>query len=83
MNNIVRENGIDVYGPKNSFRAAAKLKLIDNPADWFKFLLARNYTVHTYDEKTAQWVYSLICHFPPLVETLLVDAKQYITPSIS
>lgn len=78
INTIVRENGVDVYGPKNAFRAAAKLGIIDNPVEWFKFLEARNYTVHVYDEKTAQWVYSIACQFSSLVEKLLIKAVQYL-----
>jgi nucleotidyltransferase substrate binding protein (TIGR01987 family) len=78
MNNIVRQNRIEVYGPKNSFRAAARLGLIDDPQSWFKFLEARNYTVHTYDEKTAVWVYNRAKEFVPYVEELIKKTPEYL-----
>lgn len=79
MNTIVRENGIDVYGPKNTFRAAAKLGFIDDPSPWFRFLEARNYTTHVYDEKTAKWVYRCTKEFLPFVEKLIIEVKPYVT----
>jgi len=78
MNALVRENGIDVYGPRNTFRAAAQLDLIENPEEWFNFLQARNYTAHTYNEETAKWVYDLVCQFPPLVEKFLEKVKEIL-----
>ena len=78
MNNIVRQNRIEVYGPKNSFRAAARLGLIDDPQSWFKFLEARNYTVHTYDDKTALWVYNRAKEFVPYVKELIKKASEYL-----
>jgi len=82
MNNIVRENGIDVYGPKNTFRAVAKLGLIDDPSSWFLFLEARNYTTHIYDEKIAKWVYTTAKKFLPFVEKLIISAKPYIARNL-
>lgn len=79
LNTIARENGIDVYGPRNSFRAAAKLGIIDNPAGWFEFLTARNYTAHIYNEETAQWVYSKAKEFTSYVDSLITNVKQYVS----
>lgn len=79
MNNLVRENGIEVYGPKNTFRGAAKLGLIDDPINWFKFLEARNYTTHVYYEKTSDWIYDCTKEFLPFAEKLLESLKSYIS----
>ncbi len=78
MQSIEKGNTINVYGVKNIIREAAKLDLIDDPADWFKFLEARNYTVHTYNEETAQFVYKKAKEFIPYVEELLIKAKNYL-----
>ncbi|OGK11612.1 hypothetical protein A2954_06700 [Candidatus Roizmanbacteria bacterium RIFCSPLOWO2_01_FULL_37_12] len=38
--------GLEVVSPKGAIRQAAVIGLIDNPEIWFKFLDARNITVH-------------------------------------
>ena len=78
MQTIVNENKLDVYGPKNVMREAAKLGLVDNPIKWFDFLKARNLTVHTYNEETAAQVHESAKKFIPYVKKLLVNVKNYI-----
>jgi len=78
MNIILRENGIEAYGPKNTFREAAKLRLIDNPKIWFDFLKQRNLTVHTYKEEIARKVYKKAKEFIPYVKNLIKKASTYL-----
>ncbi len=40
--------GMEVYSPRDSIKAAAKLKIIDNLELWNQFLNARNLSVHDY-----------------------------------
>lgn len=48
MKKAAESDGIEIYSPKESIRAAAKLGLIDSPEDWIKFINARNFAVHDY-----------------------------------
>ena len=38
--------GLEVYSPRDSIKAAAKLGMIDSPEVWNEFLNARNLSVH-------------------------------------
>ncbi len=47
----------DVASPKDAFRVAADLGLIDNPLIWFDFLKSRNEATHLYNEQKAEEVF--------------------------
>ena len=79
LQTIVNENLLNVYGPKNVIREAAKLNLIDDPVIWFKFLENRNLISHTYNELLAKKVYKAAKDFPPYVESLMEKVKDYIS----
>jgi len=76
MNVILRENGIETYGP--TFREAANLGLIDDPKIWFDFLKQRNLTVHTYKEEIARKVYQKAKEFVPYVKELIKKVSAYL-----
>ncbi|OGK22154.1 hypothetical protein A2866_06770 [Candidatus Roizmanbacteria bacterium RIFCSPHIGHO2_01_FULL_39_8] len=78
MQTIVNENKLDVYGPKNVFREAAKLGIIDDPKAWFDFLKDRNLTVHTYKEVVAREVYRSAKQFVPFVKKLILSVEKYL-----
>lgn len=44
----VENQGLEVYGPKDSIKLAANLNLIDNPELWITFINNRNLSVHDY-----------------------------------
>lgn len=77
LQTIVNQNIQNIYGPKNVFREAAKIGLIENPVKWFGFLENRNLTVHTYVEKIARKVYKTAKEFIPVVEELLLKVREY------
>jgi len=66
-----RLSGLEVVSPKDSFRVAADLKLINNPEEWFGFLKDRNETVHLYDESRVKEIFSRIPKFVKEVEALI------------
>ncbi len=72
----VRYLGTDIFGPRESIRAAARYDLITEPEIWMKLLDARNITVHVYQELMADDVYEQTKKLPALVETLLVRVKD-------
>jgi nucleotidyltransferase substrate binding protein (TIGR01987 family) len=55
------ESGVEVYSPRDSVRTAFQLGLIREHPDWFRMLEDRNLTSHTYNEATAETIYS---HLP-------------------
>jgi nucleotidyltransferase substrate binding protein (TIGR01987 family) len=45
---LLEREGVLVRSPREAFREAAALKMISEPEAWFRFIDARNETVHTY-----------------------------------
>lgn len=75
---ILAENGIEAYGPRNSFREAGKMGLIDNVEKWLEFLTARNLATHTYNEKLAENVYDESKIFLSYLEKSITNIENHI-----
>lgn len=61
----------DAASPKDAFRVAADLGLIDDPLIWFDFLKGRNEATHLYNEQKAEEVFAQIPNFIGAVENLI------------
>lgn len=57
-------------------REMARDGLIDNPEEWFTFVLARNESSHTYDDEVAKKVFAVIQNFLPQGMLLLQRLKS-------
>ena len=79
MQEVVRINGVEAYGPRNVIRESVRLGIIDNPTSWLDFLEDRNLTTHTYKESLAQQIYKRIPRFIPLAEKLNIYVQTYLT----
>ena len=66
-----RLSGLEVVSPRDAFRVAADLKLIENPEDWFIFLRDRNETTHLYSEDQVKEIFLHIPDFIKKVEALI------------
>jgi nucleotidyltransferase substrate binding protein (TIGR01987 family) len=66
---------LDAVSPKDSFRVAADLGLIDDPVIWFEYLKSRNEAAHLYDEQKAEEVFSQIPNFITSVENLILKIE--------
>lgn len=55
------ESGLEAFSPRDSLRVAFQLGLIQETGEWFRMLEDRNLTSHTYNEATAETIYS---HLP-------------------
>lgn len=66
-----RLSGLEVVSPRDAFRVAGDLKLIDDPEKWFTFLKDRNESTHLYDESKAQEIFSHIPDFINEVDFLI------------
>lgn len=62
---------VDTFGIKELFRVGFEQELIKDPVPWFDYLKKRNLTSHTYDEETAQTVFSVARLFLPDAKHLL------------
>lgn len=69
---------LDIASPKDAFRVAADLGLVDDPQIWFEFLKNRNTAAHIYDEDSANKIYSSIPNFISSVKSLIntIENKQ-------
>ena len=67
LKRILSKRGIDAQSPRETFREAARNRLINDPEQWFIFLEKRNLTSHTYKEEN---LHSLIIIFPAFSKAL-------------
>ena len=51
MKRYLATQGVEVQTPRDVFRQAALIKLIDDPEVWFDFHEKRNLTSHTYEQE--------------------------------
>lgn len=63
--------GVPVHSPKESFRSAFQLGIVEESPLWFSMLEDRNMTTHTYDEAMAERIYSHLNGYLPLLEQAL------------
>jgi len=68
--------GLEVVSPRDSFRIAADLGIIDNPEIWFDFLKDRNESTHLYSEDQVKSIFSRIPSFINEVGKLLSNISQ-------
>lgn len=66
----------DAVSPKDAFRVAADLGLIDNPLIWFDFLKSRNEATHLYNEQKAEEIFVKIPDFIDAVENLITNISK-------
>lgn len=79
LQSLVRFNGIEVFGPRNSIRSAGQLELIDDPIVWMKSLEARNLTTHVYSGDVADEVYKQAEVFFASAQQLATKTQELLT----
>lgn len=67
--------GIQSQSPRSVIRDLANQGFISDAELWMALLEARNYTSHTYNEATAQWVFSQSSIFLAQADALLARLK--------
>lgn len=68
--------GVKVYSPRDSLRAAFQVGLIGGNPRWLKTIKLRNLISHTYSEKTAEEIYKALPAVLVLYKGLLVELKR-------
>lgn len=64
--------------PKNVFREAAKIGMIQDPEAWIRFVDARNLSSHTYKESLAEEVYASALLLPAYAEELIQAIERSV-----
>ena len=65
-----------IIGPRDTFRAGALFKLIDDAEVWFTFLDYRNLTSHTYEEDVAEEVVAIFPQFSQELAALITRMSK-------
>jgi nucleotidyltransferase substrate binding protein (TIGR01987 family) len=76
LKKILAVKGLDINNPRDVFRDAARMGLIDNLEIWFEFIKMRNLTVHTYNEDYAVEIFQSLPKFQGEVEKLIEKIKK-------
>ncbi|MBM3198935.1 MAG: nucleotidyltransferase [Chlamydiae bacterium] len=80
MKRLLQERGKIANSPRETFRMAALEGFIHDPEIWFVFLVKRNLTVHTYEEREAREVLSILPLFSTEVTSFirLIQKNQHL-----
>lgn len=76
LKRILREQGLVANSPREVFRLAAQVSLIDDPKQWFAFLDDRNRTTHIYNENIANEIYAHLKIFQQHLTALMNKIRQ-------
>ena len=70
------ESGLEAFSPRDSIRLAFQLGVIQESPEWFRMLEDRNLTSHTYNEATADSIYSHLPTYTRLVRQALEELTR-------
>ena len=70
------ESGLEAFSPRDSIRIAFQLAVIQDNPEWFRMLEDRNLTSHTYNEATADSIYSHLPTYTRLVRQALEELTR-------
>ena len=76
LKRILSVRGKVLNSPKPVFREAAQEGLLSSPEAWFGFLIDRNETVHTYNKKKAEKIFSHLKSFDVEMKALISVIKK-------
>lgn len=74
-------SGTRVFSPRDSLRTAFQLGLIADEPEWLRMLEDRNLTSHTYNEATAQAIFSHLPGYARMIRQALAELKARSAPS--
>jgi nucleotidyltransferase substrate binding protein (TIGR01987 family) len=72
------ESGLEAFSPRDSIRIAFQLGVIQESPEWFRMLEDRNLTSHTYNESTADSIYSHLPTYTRLVRQALEELSRRV-----
>jgi nucleotidyltransferase substrate binding protein (TIGR01987 family) len=72
-----RHDGVDIASARAAIAFAWRNRWIDDEAAWLQLLRARNLTVHTYHQETADTVFKQLPYFEGLLRSLLTSLRHH------
>lgn len=72
------ESGLEAFSPRDSMPIAFQLGVIQESPEWFRMLEDRNLTSHTYNEATANSIYSHLPTYTRLVRQALEELTRLV-----
>ena len=75
IKNFARENGVECYSPKECFKVAFQLKLIEHDEKWLEMVKDRNLTTHLYKEEQAEKIYQKLLEYLKMFKNLFSRLK--------
>jgi len=76
VKNFARENGMECYSPKECFKVAFQLKLIEHDEEWLEMIKDRNLTTHLYKEEQAEKIYKKLPEYLKMFKNLFPKFKN-------
>jgi len=76
IKNYAKEQGVECYSPKECFKTAFQLKLINHEEKWLEIIDDRNLSTHLYSEKQAEEIYSKLSDYLKLFKELFKSIKD-------
>ena len=76
VKNFARENGMECYSPKECFKVAFQLKLIEHDDEWLEMIKDRNLTTHLYKEEQAEKIYKKLPEYLKMFKNLFPKFKN-------
>jgi len=71
-----QKEGLECYSPKECFKTAFQLKLINYEEKWLEMIKDRNLTTHLYKEEEADKVYKKLSGYLKMFKNLLKQIEK-------
>jgi len=71
-----RKCGMECYSPRDCFKAAFQLKLIEHNERWLEMVKDRNLTTHLYKEEQAEKIYQKLLEYLKMFKNLFPKFKN-------
>ena len=78
LKRVLEVYGIETSNSRDTFRAAVKIKVIDSPEVWFRYIELRNLSSHIYKEEVARKIYKELSQFATDV-ILVIDRLKKLS----
>lgn len=78
IKNFAKMEGLECYSPRECFKIAFQLKLIEYDEKWLEMIGDRNLTVHVYKEEIAEAVYEKLPEYLKMFKNFLRRLKKRI-----
>ena len=75
---FAQKEGLECYSPKECFKIAFQLKLIEHDEKWLEMIKDHNLTTHLYKEEQADMVYQKLPRYLEMFRNLLSQIEKLL-----